>query len=76
MPYICDGCGRRGAPSAKEEWYQGTSGEAMDDAEVIDIVYLCPQCFQRLDQEEKPRWGLVVGKRGNVGRALERPNLA
>lgn len=55
MPYICDACGRHGVSSSEERWHEGVPVVA-EDEEVIDLIYLCPECFARLENEEKPRW--------------------
>lgn len=55
MPFVCDACGHRQDPAARLAWYEGT-GADLDEAGELDAVYLCAQCYQRLDAEEKPRW--------------------
>ncbi len=56
---VCVSCGRGGRRDNGTEWYEGSVWEIAldpDDAAIENGVYLCGDCYCRIDPEDRPRW--------------------
>ncbi len=57
--FVCTACDRTGERDDGLTWYEGSIRDVEldpDETAIEDGVFLCEDCYKRLDPEERPRW--------------------